>query len=189
MLVVTTALNLVPSTAPSHKPNHRTIRRGVVLALGLIALGSAQAEHGRSMTANMPKAYTQECGACHTAYAPGLLPARSWARIMNGLAKHYGTDASLDASTTQQLSKWLQGNAGTYKRVQEAPPQDRITRSTWFQHKHDGISATIWKAPSVKSAANCAACHPRADQGSFDEDELRAPKGIDPRLLQTWDDD
>ena len=28
--------------------------------------------------------YAQECGSCHMAFAPAMLPAPSWQRIMNG---------------------------------------------------------------------------------------------------------
>ena len=164
--------------------------RSLLLAtsLGLLALSAAQADGGRGMPRNMPAAYTAECAACHTAYTPGLLPARSWQRIMTGLDKHYGTDASLDPATVQQLSSWLQANAGTYKRVTEEPPQDRITRSVWFARKHDDIAPAVWKHASVKSAANCGACHTGADKGQYDDDNIRFPAGLDARYRRGWND-
>ena len=164
--------------------------RSLLLAtsLGLLALSAAQADGGRGMPRNMPAAYTAECAACHTAYTPGLLPARSWQRIMTGLDKHYGTDASLDPATVQQLSNWLQANAGTYKRVTEEPPQDRITRSAWFARKHDDIAPAVWKHASVKSAANCSACHTGADKGQYDDDNIRFPAGLDARYRRGWND-
>jgi mono/diheme cytochrome c family protein len=122
--------------------------------------------------------YQQECAACHMAFQPGLLPAKSWTRIMGGLDKHYGSDASLDAATVQQISRWLQLEAGTYKRVAEAPPEDRITRSSWFVSKHRKLDPQVWKHASVKSAANCAACHTGADQGNFDDDAVKLPAGV-----------
>ena len=91
--------------------------RLVAAALGLAALGAAHADSDRMMPRAVPPAYTQECAACHTAYPPGMLPAPSWQRIMGGLDKHYGSDASLDPATVKQLSAWLQTHAGTYKRV------------------------------------------------------------------------
>lgn len=137
-------------------------------------------EHGErsSRAARVPllPKYQQECGACHVPYPPGMLPAASWQRLMNNLPRHFGTDASLDAETTKQLSAWLDANAGTYKRVREQPPEDRITRSAWFQRKHDEVSASTWKRPAIKSAANCAACHPRAEQGVFNEHDVRIPR-------------
>ena len=158
------------------------------LGLALAALSSAHADSARLLPRDMPAAYTTECAACHAAYPPGMLPARSWARIMSGLDKHYGTDASLDAATVKQLSSWLQTNASTDKRVAEAPPQDRITRSAWFERKHRQIEPTVWKHASVKSAANCAACHTGADQGNYDDDNLRFPAGLDARYRRAWSD-
>ena len=127
--------------------------------------------------------YKQECAACHMAYPPGLLPARSWARIMTGLDKHYGSDASLDAQAVAQISRWLQTEAGTYKRVADAPPEDRITRSAWFVSKHRKLDPQVWKHASVKSAANCAACHTGADKGVFDDDGVSLPPGVSKSLF------
>jgi mono/diheme cytochrome c family protein len=123
----------------------------------------------------LPK-YKQECAACHVAFPPGMLTAESWRRLLGNLPQHYGTDASLDATTVNELATWLSANAGTYKRVREAPPEDRITRSAWFIRKHDEVPAAAWKRPAVKSAANCAACHTQADQGDFNEHSVRIPR-------------
>lgn len=158
------------------------------IVLGLAAVTSAWGDAGSLMPAKVPAAYAQECAACHLAYPPGLLPARSWKRLMGGLDRHYGTDATLDAATLKQLDGWLQANAGTYKRVNEEPPQDRITRSAWFERKHREIDPTVWKLPSVKSAANCAACHTGADRGLFDDDQLQLPAGMDARMRRAFKD-
>ena len=157
-------------------------------SLGLIPVAVAMADGGSAMPSQVPPAYTQECAACHTAYPPGMLPARSWQRVMSSLDRHYGSDASLDAATVQQLSAWLQAHAGTYKRVSEEPPQDRITRSAWFERKHRKVEPAVWKLPSVKSAANCAACHTGADQGRFNDDDLRMPEGLTLRQRWAWFD-
>ncbi len=123
----------------------------------------------------LPK-YQQECTSCHIAYPPGMLPAESWRRLMTGLPHHFGADASLDAASVKQLSTWLAANAGTNRRIQEAPSEDRITRSSWFTRKHDEVSTATWKRPAVKSAANCSACHAQADQGDFNEHNVRIPR-------------
>lgn len=162
--------------------------RLVIAALGLAAMGAAHADSGRLMPREVLPAYTQECAACHTAYPPGMLPAPSWQRIMGGLENHYGSDASLDPATVKQLSTWLQTHAGTYKRVSDAPPDDRITRSVWFVRKHREVALSVWGLPSVKSAANCAACHSGADKGDFDDDRLIFPAGLDARMRRTWRD-
>jgi hypothetical protein len=167
----------------------RTVRTLLLLAaIGIGTWSTAQADGGRLMPGSIPKAYTQECAACHTAYPPGVLPARSWQRIMSGLEQHYGTDASLDAATVKQLNDWLQAYAGTYKRVAEEPPQDRITRSAWFVRKHRKVVAAVWKHACVNSAANCSACQSQADRGIYDEDKLQFPAGLDARYRRAWND-
>ncbi|QQX89945.1 hypothetical protein JJQ59_36015 (plasmid) [Cupriavidus necator] len=102
-----------------------------------------------------------------------MLPSRSWLRLMNNLPHHYGTDASLDAATVKGLAGWLTENAGTYRAAREMPPEDCITRTGCFIRKHDEIPSSIWLRPVVKSAAHCTACHPRADQGDFNEHHVR----------------
>ncbi len=148
----------------------------LLLAMGLFGLGSPGWADGRLMPSPVPPVYTQECAACHLAYPPGLLPAASWRRTLNGLSRHYGTDASLDAAAALQISNWLEAHAGTYKRVREEPPEDRITRSAWFERKHRQVDAAVWRRPSVRSPANCSACHAQADQGDFSERQLRIPR-------------
>ncbi len=95
---------------------------------------------------------------------------------MGNLSRHYGTDASLDPTSVKELSIWLGANAGTTKRVNGTPPQDRITRSPWFIREHDEVAPATWKLPAVKSAANCTACHTQADQGDFSERNVRIPR-------------
>jgi len=166
-------------TPPS--PTHRPGPRRAVLALALLAAAGATALPARADRLAVPqlKAYQQECAACHLAYPPGLLPAASWQRLMGNLPHHFGSDASVDPATLKQLSDWLAANAATYKKVARnpaPPPEDRISRAAWFVHEHDEISPATWKLPAVKSAANCAACHTRAEQGDFSEHAVRIPR-------------
>ena len=158
-----------------HAPAHRVLF-GLIAAIALIgASHAARAEGNQRLPPLLPK-YQQECGACHVAYPPGMLPATSWNRLMNKLGSHYGADASLDAATAQELAAWLSANAGSTRRVREQPLQDRITRSAWFIRQHDEVSAASWKLPAVKSASNCIACHSGANQGDFNEHQVRIPR-------------
>ena len=146
-------------------------------AMVVMSLAPAMADRDKQSPRVPPlPAYQQECGSCHTPFPAGMLPAASWQRLMGNLSKHYGTDASLDEATTGQIKTWLVTNAGTYKRVSEQPPEDRLTRSAWFIRKHDEVSAATWKLPAVKTAANCAACHPKANEGAFNERDIRIPR-------------
>jgi hypothetical protein len=153
------------------------IRRALAALLALAAASAATAdEHRRAATTPPPPKYQQECGACHLAYPAMLLPAESWQRTMSQLPRHFGTDASLDTATRNELVAWLAANAASGRRAGAAPPQDRITRSTWFVREHGEVSPATWKLPAVKSAAQCSACHAQAAEGDFDEHRVRIPR-------------
>lgn len=152
----------------------RRAARALAVACSVLLAFPAIADGGKRVP--LLPAYSQECASCHIAFPPGMLPAASWQHLMANLSKHYGTDASLDPATTRLLASWLAANAGTWKRVGEVPPEDRITRSAWFIRKHHEVSPATWKLPGVKSAANCSACHPKAEQGDFNEHDIRIPR-------------
>ncbi len=151
--------------------NH--LMRGAIVASLFMAV-SVWADGYKGPTP--PAVYAQECGSCHLAFPPNLLPKASWQRLMNGLDKHYGSDASLDAATHKQIDTWLQTYGGQGKRAREEPPFDRITRSAWFERKHREVSAATFKRAAIKSPANCTACHRDAAQGDFEDDRVRIPK-------------
>ena len=155
-------------------PGYRTLL--VLVALPGLALAAHADEHRRAAPLPLLPKYRQECASCHVAYPPGLLPAGSWQRLMGHLPQHFGSDASLDATTNQALSSWLAANAGSSRQASAAPPGDRITRSSWFVREHDEVPAATWKSASVKSPANCSACHAQADQGDFNEHHVRIPR-------------
>jgi mono/diheme cytochrome c family protein len=130
--------------------------------------------------------YRTECAACHMAYSPGLLPARSWEKMLGGLDDHFGDNAELDPETTAILRKYLVDNAADrvdYRRSakinrsigkNEVPL--RISETPYFTAKHDEIPARMVKDnPKVKSFANCAACHTKAEQGDFNDHDVRIP--------------
>jgi hypothetical protein len=140
----------------------RSFAIAAVLALG--ALGSAHADSDRKMPRNTPPAYQQECASCHTAYPPGMLPARSWQRIMNTLDKHYGSDATLDAATCGRST------AGCRPTPAAANTRAKSRRRTASRVRPGSSASTarsmpaVWQLTSVKTPANCGACHPGADQ-------------------------
>ena len=168
----------------THCPAARGGKLGVATWLAMALMGAtlwpatAHADDHRRLAVPLPRVYVQECAGCHMAYPPGLLPAASWRRMMGRLDEHYGSDASIDEATVRQLSEWLQAHAGTGKRVraEPPPPDDRITRSAWFARKHDEVAPATWRRASIRSAANCMACHPGAERGDFDDDAVRVPK-------------
>lgn len=152
------------------------VRLSCVLLAACATAAFASDRHRAEAAQPLTPQYRQECGACHIAYPPGLLPAPSWQRLLGNLPRHFGTDASLETAVAGELSAWLAAVAGTYKRLREQPPQERITRSGWFLSKHDEVPASVWRRPAVRSPANCSACHARAEQGDFNEHDIRIPR-------------
>lgn len=112
-------------------------------------------------------AYKAECGSCHVAFPPKLLPAGSWQKLMQRLDRHFGSDASLDAKAHEEISRYLAANAG--RRDPPSGAEPRITETRWFHKEHREVPAARWKDPAVKSPANCSACHARAGQGDYDD--------------------
>ncbi|WP_201339332.1 hypothetical protein [Isorropodon fossajaponicum symbiont] len=58
--------------------------------------------------------YLEECGACHFPYHPGLLPARSWQKMMgnSSLQDHFGEDIVFDEQQVRkQLPNYMITNA------------------------------------------------------------------------------
>lgn len=141
--------------------------------------------------------HLRECGDCHLAYAPRLLPAAAWRQVMAGLDRHFGVDASLDAPTAAAISDWLVRGAGAPRRASPpgpaAPPSAasadratggarpddsaalRITATPWFVREHREVPTAAWRRAAIGSAANCAACHTDAGRGRFSERGLRIP--------------
>jgi hypothetical protein len=120
--------------------------------------------------------WSSECGACHFAYPPRFLPAESWRAIMSGLDKHFGSNASLDAESANEITAFLEKNADRKARVSSGKPMLRITETRWFKSEHREVAARDWKNPKVKSPANCGACHTKAETGDFSERNVKIPK-------------
>jgi hypothetical protein len=129
--------------------------------------------------------YQEECGGCHFAYQPGLLPATSWQKLMDGLADHFGENAELDAGTVAQLRGYLIANAaerantGRSRGIVNSLRGDtplRFTDTAYFQRQHDEIPArAVADNPEVGSFSRCDACHTGAKDGSYDEHTVRIP--------------
>src|SRR3989338_755422 len=79
--------------------------------------------------------FQQECSSCHIAYSPGLLPAESWRKMMAGLGKHFGSDASLTDQENKEITTFLVNNASNRWSASTAPL--RISETAWFKRKHD----------------------------------------------------
>ncbi|MGE5336897.1 MAG: diheme cytochrome c [Gemmatimonadota bacterium] len=142
-----------------------------IVVTALLLADAASAE-GRRYTIDNAT-YRNECGSCHVAFPPALLGAGSWRAVMQGLDRHFGVDASVEAPARAEIAAYLQRAAGPARK--EAGTL-RISETTWFRREHDEVSPRSWKAAAVKSAANCGACHTQADRGDFSERNIRIPR-------------
>ncbi len=161
----------------------------LILAVGGTTLLIAQAPANDEAVFPMPtgKTYLNECGSCHTAYAPGLLPARSWRKMMGELGNHFGEDASLEEPQQLEIMKALENLAADsaqasmrMRRINSAIPTNaapqRITETGYFKYMHDEVRPSIWKRKKIGTLANCIACHSRANEGRYGEREIRIPQ-------------
>jgi cytochrome c553 len=149
-----------------------------VLAL-LILSNTLWASGGeRKGRALLDPAYVQECGSCHVPYPARLLSAASWQSLLVGLDQHFGTDAAIDdPSVAAAVSRYLLEHAARKETLDElGRPFLRITGTRGFRHEHDELPAWMWTSSSVKSPANCGACHTTAEQGLFSEHAIHLPR-------------
>lgn len=121
---------------------------------------------GERAAAASNERWKAECASCHIAYPPRLLPADGWRRVMAGLDRHFGVDASLDAAAAAEIGAFLESHAASGKRASGAAGELRITETPWFARKHS----------KVRADADCAACHADAEQGGFRKRNLRIPR-------------
>jgi cytochrome b len=157
-----------------------------------LGLGSAALESPNVAFVGRPLAdnpvWREECGSCHLAFHPNLLPSRSWKLMMSGQAGHFGTDLALDAPTASAVLAFLVLNAAenspteaAFKINRSIPPDVtplRITETPYWLDKHREIRASDWQLPLVKSKANCAACHLDALAGTFEDAAMRIPRKL-----------
>ena len=129
--------------------------------------------------------WREECGSCHLAFHPSLLPGRSWTRIMSEQKQHFGSDLALDAPTTTALLTFLVANSAEQRKTEPATKIElsikvdatplRITETPYWVKKHRDITAAVWQSSKVKSRTNCAACHLDAEAGTFEDAAMRLP--------------
>ncbi|OYY94063.1 MAG: hypothetical protein B7Y41_09020 [Hydrogenophilales bacterium 28-61-23] len=160
-----------------------TLSVSVVAAL----IGNAPADDEAIFPMPSGKTYVNECGSCHTAYAPGLLPVRSWRKMLGQLDKHFGEDASLEEPQRLEILKNLellaadadQANMRMHRingAIAAAAVPQRVSETGYFKYMHDEVPAYIWKRKKIGTLANCIACHTRVNEGRYGEREVRIPQ-------------
>jgi hypothetical protein len=128
--------------------------------------------------------YKNECATCHMAFQPGFLPARSWKMVMGGLADHFGDNAELVEADRLAIESYLMANAADkvserrslkfMNSIGDSTPL-RITEVRYFSSKHHEVPSRVLTHEKIGSLSNCAACHTKADLGSYAEREINIP--------------
>lgn len=179
---------------------NKTLKTMTLLASGLFASGAyaeppqtfwqwlGTFERVKEVAPVTNETYNEECGACHFAYPPGLLPEGSWNKLLapEALADHFGDNAELDEEVLKEIQTYVLANSAEkswYKRSRKialategVEPPLRITETRYIKRKHHEIPDRMFKDnPDVQSRSNCTACHTQADKGRFDSDTVDIP--------------
>ncbi|HPT49082.1 MAG TPA: diheme cytochrome c [Accumulibacter sp.] len=151
----------------------------LVAVFSIPLLKNAQAGGGHTFPPVIDRLVKAECGACHLAFPPSMLPAASWRRLLGDLRNHFGDDASVDAGTATRIGDYLVANAGDsggqrygsrlLRGVSTVNPPLRITELPKWQQEHRKVSEREWRQKNVRGKANCPACHADAERGRFDD--------------------
>lgn len=136
----------------------------------LLPFGVALAGGFPPLPAVTNAAWEARCASCHILYHPGLLPERSWRRLMDTQKSHFGPNLGLDASTVQAITGFLAAHAAdrvahplsaaVSASVSSWERPRRITDTDWFRNTHASL-------PKVGHIANCSVCHADFAAGDF----------------------
>lgn len=132
------------------------------------------------------EAYAKECSACHFAYQAGLLPARSWEKLMADLDDHFGENAELSTAVQTELTQYLTKNAADnshdkismkfMRGLSGSETPLRIIEIPYMKREHRKMSKQmVVENPEVKSLSYCNKCHTNAADGSYTEREIKIP--------------
>lgn len=151
----------------------------VAVAFSAILFGRAQAGGSHYFPPVADPLVKEECGSCHLAFAPSMLPASSWQRMMANLKDHFGDDASLEPDVAAKIADYLVSNAGDrggqrygdklLRGVSAGNAPLRITELPKLVREHRKVPDWEWKHKEVRTRANCTACHVDAAKGYYDE--------------------
>ena len=155
---------------------------GLLACLPLLASAERAEGAGHKLSPVANAKWSSECGSCHLAYHPALLPERSWRKLMDGLDRHFGSSAAVDPPTQREITDFLvqysadRSNPRLARSIPANAAPLRISETAWFKRQHHEVGANVWKRPKVGSASNCMACHRGADQGDFSERNVSIPR-------------
>ncbi len=131
--------------------------------------------------------YLKECGDCHNAYPPFLLPRKSWERVMGALDNHFGeeiTEANITKLQQKSILEFLKENAAETN-THEASVKlmhslgirrpKAITKTPYWRETHKDIPKSVFKSKEIKDKSNCSACHKDFEYGNLEDMNIKYP--------------
>jgi len=120
------------------------------------------------------EAWDKECGGCHLAYHPSVLPAPAWRALLDEQHAHFGEDLGLEESTVDALRAYMRPQSAEAHATPlawkidsttraDATPR-RVTETDYWKKRHATLSAADWNR--TKRFA-CEGCHLDAAAGTF----------------------
>ncbi len=159
---------------------------GTTLVFGLYGV-VINAREGEPKLFEPDAVYIEECGACHLAYPPGLLPPESWQKMMGDLKDHFEESAELDEETADYIANYLDrlalrpGNPSRMNQMLRNMPDNpplRITEFPSFLDMHAEIARQLGVEKLDEGFLSpCADCHRQAGSGLFDKELLHPGYG------------
>jgi cytochrome b len=126
----------------------------------------------------------KECSGCHLAYAPALLPMRSWQRTIDEQDRHFGEDLGLSPAIADRLLAQARGSPipswHAWKLANSVPATQtplEISTTPHFRAAHAVLPDNAFRAPVSAGKHQCEACHLDAGSGIFHPRMIRMPKG------------
>ena len=154
------------------KTRFRSMAAGaLLLGAGIAGMASAHVVVPRDAD------YLKECGTCHMAFSPELLPAASWRRVMGKLDSHFGDIAKADPATEGRIAEYLAANSADRASSDESraimasirgEAPMRITEVPYIHDLHAAVLDPLWNGqPRPKRLTECSVCHREAAKGDY----------------------
>jgi cytochrome b len=129
--------------------------------------------------------FSKECGSCHITYPPYLLPKESWKNMMGNLENHFGDDAYINEESNKNILTFLEQNSAEnsthqaavkiLQSIKENSSTIAITKTPFWERKHNDIDKDVFANDKIKSKANCKACHIDIENGLIENDLINVP--------------
>ncbi len=134
------------------------------------------------------RVYATDCGTCHKPYPAYLLTEKSWSRLMDGLNEHFNeriTEHNISTPARSSIRNYLSSHSAEHSTREAAFKMSRsigdnapisTSKIAFWRETHAAIDPSVYKRPSIKSRANCAACHIDFEFGVLDDNKILIPK-------------